>query len=101
MRGAAAFAALVEVHVRMKGFDSGPDHDCGEPGLRRLYMNLHKAPRSWVFGHFHAHVHSVVAGTEFRCVGSIDGTDRRARPVIYVLDPVPWTWTTIEVQVDW
>jgi hypothetical protein len=64
-------------------------------------MNLRKAPRSWVFGHFHAHVHRVVAGTEFRCVGSIDGTDRRARPVVYVLDPAPWTWTAIEVQVDW
>ena len=97
MRGSHGLAPLVERHIRAKGFDSGEIDDCGEPGLRRLYKHLRKAPRVWVFGHFHAHHAATIAGTGFRCVGSIDGTDRRERPIAYVLDPPTWAWHLIEL----
>jgi hypothetical protein len=97
MRGSPMLEPLVALHVRAKGFNSGPDFDCGEPGLHRLYMRLPKAPRAWVFGHFHTHHEATIAGTTFRCVGSLDGTDRRPRPLGHVLDPVTWTWSTLDL----
>jgi predicted phosphodiesterase len=80
----------VDRHCRQAGFDTGPDHDCGEPGLTDLWRAMDWRPGEWCFGHFHTLHQWVVDGTSFTCVGSGDGTDGSAgvRPVILdVSDP--------------
>ena len=87
----------VELHIRARGFDSGPLDDCGEPALRGLWAGLKPAPRAWVFGHFHAHQRTRIRDTLFRCVGSSDGSDGYARPWGHLLEPVTWTWSEVDL----
>jgi hypothetical protein len=68
VRGSPMFEPLVRVHVTNAGFDSGPQDDCGEPELTKLWHGLRFSPHGWVFGHFH-HSHSAeVEGTRFVCL---------------------------------
>ncbi len=97
MRGAAELFIAVERYIRARGFDPGPFEDCGEPGLSRLYSRLAHRPRSWVYGHFHTHRVARVGTTEFRCVGSSDGSDGRSPSAGHLLDPELWTWEVVEL----
>jgi hypothetical protein len=98
MHGSDRLAHDVEMHVTSKGFDAGSLADCGEPALSRLWRKLKYRPRHWIFGHFHAHHCIDIQGTNFRCIGSIDGSDNRALPVGYILETGSNVWT--EVPID-
>lgn len=58
----------VAEHITAAGFDAGPEHDCGEGELARLWLDLAYKPRAWVFGHFHRAHQTTVEGTRFVCV---------------------------------
>ncbi|MFA6003407.1 MAG: metallophosphoesterase family protein [Elusimicrobiota bacterium] len=71
MRSDEAFREGLALHVTGAGFDAGPQHDCGEPELSRLWEGLVLRPRAWVFGHFHVPHSAVVAGVQFACPGGL------------------------------
>lgn len=71
-------------HIVSAGFDPGPEEDCGEAELRRLWDALRYRPRAWVFGHHHRLHSATVDGTHFVCVGDIDSAG--LRPVIWDAD---------------
>jgi predicted phosphodiesterase len=96
MRGRPYLAADAERHITRCGFSAGPMSDCGEPGLLHLWRHLRHFPREWVFGHFHAHHHAEIQGVRFRCVGSIDGSDDRTEPVMYILNTENWAWRALK-----
>jgi predicted phosphodiesterase len=60
----------VAEHIIAAGFDAGPENDCGEVELGRLWLELAYKPRAWVFGHFHRPHQATVAGTRFVCVSN-------------------------------
>ncbi len=60
---------LLHENVRSEGFDPGPDGDCGEVELSRLWLDLVYRPRAWSFGHFHRVHEATIEGTRFICVG--------------------------------
>ncbi len=97
IQGSPAFSASVELFIRGEGFSSGPIEDCGEPALTRLWHRLRRRPPMWAFGHFHRHAVSRVATTTFRCVGSVDGSDRRSTTLGHVLDPQRREWSQVEL----
>jgi predicted phosphodiesterase len=59
----------IDQHIRAAGFDPGPQSDCGEMELSRLWLDLAYRPRAWGFGHFHCAHEATVEGTRFVCVG--------------------------------
>ena len=77
MAVSATLAHSVAENIVAAGFDPGPDQDCGEVELTRLWKALAYRPRGWVFGHFH-HAHQVmIEGTRFVSVSAeLDAPDR-------------------------
>jgi len=69
MLGAPEFASGVTEYIFNAGFDAGPDTDCGETELKKLWDDLKHKPGGWVFGHFHRIHNTVIKGTRFVCVG--------------------------------
>lgn len=55
----------IQSHVKAAGFDPGPQDDCGEVELTRLWRELAHRPQCWVFGHFHRAHTATIAGTRF------------------------------------
>ena len=86
MLGSPAFAPGVRFFCTDQGFDTGPEHDCGEPGLKRLWRQLQYRPQIWIFGHFHRVHENIVEGCHFVCAGSSDGTDGHENPIPIILD---------------
>lgn len=68
LRAAAEHGHGIGVHVRGEGFDPGPENDCGERELSRLWAELSYRPRAWVFGHFHRSHTAMIEGTRFMSV---------------------------------
>ena len=58
----------VALHIAAAGFDPGPQDDCGEAELTRLWRALTYRPQAWVFGHFHRAHRVTIEGTRFVCV---------------------------------
>jgi predicted phosphodiesterase len=79
----------VAEHITAAGFDAGPQDDCGEVELGRLWLDLSYKPRAWVFGHFHRPHQATVEGTRFVCVG--DDLDSPFRTLVI--------WDTEEKQL--
>jgi predicted phosphodiesterase len=75
IQGNPAFTAQLAVHVHGAEFDPGPDHDCGEVELTRLWRHLENRPQFWVFGHFHVRHDRMVAGTRFLCIDTLTSPD--------------------------
>ncbi len=67
-------------HITAAGFDAGPQDDCGELELGRLWLELAHKPRAWVFGHFHRAHESSIEGTLFVCVS--DALDSPFRTLV-------------------
>jgi hypothetical protein len=65
MEGDPAMALGAARYIHSAGFDAGPNHDCGEVPLRRLWEGLARKPTLWVHGHFHRSRQSQVQGTTF------------------------------------
>ncbi|MBF0315408.1 MAG: metallophosphoesterase [Oligoflexia bacterium] len=55
----------VNFYIRGKGFDPGPEEDCGEMELTKLWDSLKVRPKAWVFGHFHCKHKRLVEQTLF------------------------------------
>lgn len=86
MHASPAFTPGIRAFCSAHGLDTGPAHDCGEPGLTRLWQRLTYRPAVWCFGHFHRLQSTTVDGCHFVCVGSADGTDGHDTPVPVILD---------------
>jgi predicted phosphodiesterase len=71
IQGNPEFAVDIAMHVLSAGFDPGPEHDCGEIELARLWQHLHYRPAAWVFGHFHQQHDRTIDGTRFLCGGTL------------------------------
>lgn len=71
LRGNPDFAAGLAVHVHGAGFDPGPEHDCGDMELTKLWRHLATRPALWVFGHFHVPHDRMVEGTRFLCADTM------------------------------
>ncbi len=71
LKGNPALAAHIAVHVHGAGFDPGPNHDCGDVELSRLWHHLEVHPEFWVFGHFHLRHDRLVEGTRFLCTDTL------------------------------
>lgn len=69
IQGSSEMHVGVAEHIRAAGFDPGPQEDCGEVELGRLWLDLAYKPRAWVFGHFHREHQATIEGTRFFCVG--------------------------------
>jgi hypothetical protein len=78
IRGVAEMAAGIAEHITAAGFDPGPQEDCGEVELSRLWLDLAYPPRAWVFGHFHRAHAAVVEATRFVCVSEDGDTAGRS-----------------------
>ena len=89
IRSSAEMQPGVAEHIAAAGFDPGPDDDCGEVELGRLWLELSYRPRAWVFGHFHRAHQATVEGTRFACVG--DDLDSPSRTLVI--------WDTEEKQL--
>ena len=68
----------VAEHIEAVGFDPGPEEDCGDGELGRLWSDLAYRPAAWVFGHFHKAHHATVDGTEFVCIADDLSSQERA-----------------------
>jgi predicted phosphodiesterase len=90
MQGNPYLSDSVERYCTLKGHNTGPLGDCGEPGLTHLWGHLTYRPRLWTFGHFHVHHDVVVDRVRFHCLGALDGSDGRAEPIGYLLDTATW-----------
>jgi predicted phosphodiesterase len=77
-------------HIISAGFDPGPDGDCGEAELSRVWHALTYRPRAWVFGHHHRLHAATVDGTLFVCVGDVESSESR---------PVVWDTETMSLTV--
>jgi predicted phosphodiesterase len=78
LRGAPDLSHNVSEHICAAGFDPGPEEDCGEIELARLWCDLSFRPRAWVFGHFHRGHQTCIEGTDFICLGEdLTSPDRR------------------------
>lgn len=75
IRGNPEFAADLAVHVHGAGFDPGPEHDCGDMELARLWRHLETRPALWVFGHFHIRHDRMVNETRFLCADTLSAPD--------------------------
>ena len=71
IQGNPALASQIAVHIHGAGFDPGPDHDCGDIELSRLWKNLSSRPKHWLFGHFHVQHDRMVEDTRFICAGTL------------------------------
>ena len=78
VKGSPLFEPWVRVYVTNAGFDAGPQDDCGEPELTKLWHGLAFSPRAWVFGHFHQPHRTEVEGTRFVCLSDDLGIPARA-----------------------
>jgi hypothetical protein len=77
LRAAAEHQHGIGVHIREAGFDPGPEADCGEVELARLWSALEYRPRAWVFGHFHRPHLAMIEGTRFISVDdNLDASSR-------------------------
>ena len=76
MRGNPALARDLVQHVILRGFDPGPQDDCGEHELSRLWQELDYRPVAWCFGHFHSARDTTIDGTRFCCLPCVESTDR-------------------------
>lgn len=72
MRGNPALAAEVLRFVTWAGYDAGPEGDCGERQLERLWHGLTARPPLWIFGHFHQYRTTAVDDTRFLCLPNIE-----------------------------
>jgi predicted phosphodiesterase len=79
----------VAEHITAAGFDAGPQDDCGEKELSRLWLDLAYKPPAWVFGHFHRAHQATVEGTRFVCVS--DDLESPSRSLVI--------WDTEEKQI--
>lgn len=68
MQSAPEMAWGVVEHVLLAGYDPGPQHDCGEIQLTRLWNHLPQRPRLWCFGHFHQSRQARIGETDFLCL---------------------------------
>lgn len=90
LRGNPALAADVLRHVTWAGYCAGPQDDCGEAELTRLWRGLRHRPPLWVFGHFHQHWDIAIEETRFLCVPCLESGqplaiyDTRTRAVEWV-----------------
>lgn len=80
IRSSAELQPGVAEHITAAGFDGGPEDDCGEVELGRLWSDLSHKPRAWVFGHFHRPHQAIVESTRFVCVG--DDLDSPSRTLV-------------------
>jgi predicted phosphodiesterase len=64
----------VHEHIVRSGFDPGPEHDRGEPGLRVLWDHMSHRPRLWIFGHFHEDRRVSVGTTDFASLDAVAPT---------------------------
>ncbi len=69
LRGAHHHEHAIGQHIRAAGFDPGPQADCGETELGKLWYGLAYRPRAWGFGHFHRAHEATIEGTRFVCLG--------------------------------
>lgn len=97
MRGQDGLVESTNCCGETECFDRGPIDDTGEPGLRRLWLRLKHHPWTWVFGHFHNHRDAWSGGTAFHCVGSVDGSDGRGRPLGYIIDTKIGSRTAVDL----
>jgi hypothetical protein len=73
LQGGGGHEHNINEHIRAAGFDPGPQIDCGEVELSKLWLNLGYRPRAWGFGHFHCAHEATIEGTRFVCVdGAFD-----------------------------
>lgn len=94
IQGNPALAAHIAVHVHGAGFDHGPQHDCGETELSKLWSHLQVRPQFWVFGHFHLRHDRMVEGTRFLCADTLMSSslllwDIRSGAISSVPNPSP------------
>jgi predicted phosphodiesterase len=80
VQGSAEMQPGVAEHITAAGFDAGPEDDCGEVELERLWLDLTYKPCAWVFGHFHRPHQATVDGTRFVCVS--DDLDSPSRALV-------------------
>lgn len=71
MQGASELDQGVTEYIINAGFDPGPERDCGESELQKLWQNLKYRPCGWAFGHFHCPSVTTIEGTRFVCAGNI------------------------------
>lgn len=91
LRADESFREGVALHVTGAGFDAGPERDCGESELSRLWEELSFRPRAWVFGHFHDPHEADVQGVRFVCPGSLS-EHSEGRPLL--------AWDTEERRLE-
>jgi predicted phosphodiesterase len=75
IQGNPALATQLAMHVHGAGFDPGPEHDCGDAELTRLWNHLEVRPDLWVFGHFHLRHDRQVGSTRFLCSNTLMAKD--------------------------
>ncbi len=75
IRGNPALAMQLALHVHGAGFDPGPEHDCGEVELVRLWHHLRIPPALWAFGHFHQRHDRRIGDTRFVCTDTLDAAE--------------------------
>lgn len=73
MQPRPAFRWPMEVHVRSRGIDPGPEDDEGEPALRHLWSQLGtNRPPHWIHGHWHTWRTMAIGNTVFTCLPPCD-----------------------------
>jgi hypothetical protein len=77
IHGNPLFASSVLQYVVEAGFNPGPEDDCGDEELTRLWENLRQKPKAWVFGHFHLNHFAQVENTQFACADCCCGKPRQ------------------------
>lgn len=78
LSGSRNHSQAIGQHILAAGFDPGPQGDCGEAELSKLWRDLTYRPCAWGFGHFHCSHEANIEGTRFVCIneaaGSANGT---------------------------
>jgi hypothetical protein len=85
MVGSPIFFESIEKFCHDKGHSTGPNEDCGEGALRRLWHGMSVKPDNWVYGHFHQTKMKLIGNTYFYCIGSTDCSDMKdyVNPFVY------------------
>lgn len=86
MVGNAFFFESIDKFCHRKGHSTGPNHDCGEGALTRLWTGLTTKPDNWAYGHFHQTRMKKVNNTYFYCVGSTDSSDGKDWKEAFIYD---------------
>lgn len=76
----------VHRYITKCGFRAGPEHDCGDILLARIWRRLRARPKAWIYGHFHCVHERSIDGTQFMCVGSSDNSDGTQTIRAFVVD---------------